>query len=456
MSGPKVIRIITREEIIEICRNYLARLDVAVATWMRIGQRNETIDDSDIQAVNARRDALHRLLVDDRFAELQKQVPVEIDFLKSDTQTRLARAASAAAEKGRIDRRTARTAASLLDALDRARHPVPASLRKQLEQSRKGGPEAETAIAAAFKLLSGVSPSEQPTAQQRELAARLGSGQKRHTLADWIAKYGESEGDKVIERIEHDISEFRAHAGAEAAAPFLSRMAALDKESVASRRALLGDSLLVDLAAATRDQRKKAELTSQLEELNAQLARLQTNSARALCAEIDAILTKLDSAKMPALIEKAAGYLAAEMKARAISGRRLAVLEGLASLGYEVSEGMATAWVKNGRIVLRRAASPDYGIEIGGGADADRLQVRAVGLGTKDVPRDAARDRDMEAIWCSEFERLRALVGKAGGAISVDKALPVGAVPIKIVETYDDREPRTTGAAGPRRRSTPM
>jgi hypothetical protein len=35
--------------------------------------------------------------------------------------------------------------------------------------------------------------------------------------------------------------------------------------------------------------------------------------------------------------------------------RRRAVLEGLASLGYEVSEGMATAWVKQGRVVLRKA-----------------------------------------------------------------------------------------------------
>jgi hypothetical protein len=35
--------------------------------------------------------------------------------------------------------------------------------------------------------------------------------------------------------------------------------------------------------------------------------------------------------------------------------RRRAVLEGLASLGYEVSEGMATAWVKEGRVVLRKA-----------------------------------------------------------------------------------------------------
>ncbi|MCS3933008.1 hypothetical protein M2175_008039 [Bradyrhizobium elkanii] len=39
--------------------------------------------------------------------------------------------------------------------------------------------------------------------------------------------------------------------------------------------------------------------------------------------------------------------------------RRRAVLEGLAGLGYEVSKGMATAWVQNGQIVIRKAANPD-------------------------------------------------------------------------------------------------
>jgi hypothetical protein len=45
---------------------------------------------------------------------------------------------------------------------------------------------------------------------------------------------------------------------------------------------------------------------------------------------------------------------------------RSAVLEGLAGLGYEVTEGMSTAWVNGGRVVLRKAASPGYGVELSG------------------------------------------------------------------------------------------
>lgn len=48
------------------------------------------------------------------------------------------------------------------------------------------------------------------------------------------------------------------------------------------------------------------------------------------------------------LVKRADFLVEAEVRAMAAEQRRRAVLEGLARLGYEVSEGMATAWVKDG------------------------------------------------------------------------------------------------------------
>src|SRR6185312_8367596 len=109
------------------------------------------------------------------------------------------------------------------------------------------------------------------------------------------------------------------------------------------------------------------------------------------------------------------------------------VLEGLASLGYEVCEGMATAWVKDVRIALRKAANPGYGVELSGGEQSDLLQVRAVGIGNPVEARDSVRDRDMETIWCEEFDRLKALVAQSGGSVSVEMARPVGRFPLKVI-----------------------
>ncbi len=169
-------------------------------------------------------------------------------------------------------------------------------------------------------------------------------------------------------------------------------------------------------------------------ELRAELGVLSGNAARELSDVIDAALVQPATADTALLVQRAANLLARELRQRAVTSRRLAVLQGLASLGYEVAEGMATAWAKDGKVVLRRAASPGYGVEIFGGISDDRLQVRAVGLGA----HDGNHDRDAETIWCSEFERLRQIVAKSGGEVAVEKALAVGATPLKTIEGYDD------------------
>ena len=85
---------------------------------------------------------------------------------------------------------------------------------------------------------------------------------------------------------------------------------------------------------------------------------------------------------------------------------------------------MATAWVTGGRVVLRKAANPGYGVELSGGSQSDVLQVRAVGIGNSAEARDTGRDRDMETIWCGEFERLQSLVAKSGGNLSSKVPVP--------------------------------
>ena len=51
-----------------------------------------------------------------------------------------------------------------------------------------------------------------------------------------------------------------------------------------------------------------------------------------------------------------------------------------------VSEGLATAWVQGGQVVLRKAANPEYGVELGGGTKSDRLQGSGGGVRQRPVP----------------------------------------------------------------------
>ncbi|WLB52779.1 hypothetical protein [Bradyrhizobium japonicum] len=174
-------------------------------------------------------------------------------------------------------------------------------------------------------------------------------------------------------------------------------------------------------------------IADELRARRAELSMMKSAEATSLVTEIEDALASPLPSKGQELVERADLLVEEEFKAMAAEERRRAVLEGLAGLGYEVFEGMATAWVQNGQIVIRKAANPGYGVELLGGPRSDLLQVRAVGIGSSAEARDASRDHDMETIRCGEFDRLKALVAEAGGNVTMEFARPVGRFPLKIV-----------------------
>ncbi|MEN3449320.1 hypothetical protein ABDH22_31890, partial [Pseudomonas aeruginosa] len=64
-------------------------------------------------------------------------------------------------------------------------------------------------------------------------------------------------------------------------------------------------------------------------------------------------------------------------------------------------------------------------------------QLRAVALNAN---RDSQRDRDIETLWCGEFQRLQALLAAQGGELSVERALGVGEVALKEIGEEQQRE----------------
>jgi len=430
MSGPKAFKIVTRAEIIAICHRNLARLDAAIESWTSAGRRNGTIEQKDIDKVIVRRDELRRLLDADRFIELQKQVAAEIAFLQADSERRVERAAEMAARSNRELRRSKAAAEALLERLQALKVEIPADIGSELSGSTGSSERLEAAMAKALLLLPFQAAEETATDRQRELATRLGAGERRGTLQEWIAGQVQEMEDPALGRVDALLGELRG-LGIDSS-PFSDRVAQPEAEPLV-RRSLVADSLLLDLAAAVKDGRASARLADELRARRAELSVMKSAEANSLLTEIEETLASPAPSNRQELVKRADVLIEEEFKAMAAAERRRAVLEGLASLGYEVSEGMATAWVQNGQIVLRKAANPGYGVELLGGSRSDLLQVRAVGIGSSAEARDANRDHDMETIWCGEFDRLKALVAKAGGNVTMELARPVGQFPLKIV-----------------------
>jgi hypothetical protein len=328
----------------------------------------------------------------------------------------------------------------LLDALKTAGKSISEDLRKTLETGQDAS--LEKAISQAFTLLS-VGPINAVSENQRALASKLGKDQERVTLSEWIGLQSpqvDSENVVQIDRHLAELSQLEVDP-----TDFELRAKAIGVETSPARRDLLADGLLLDLASAVKKARDKAAILSELTQTNAELTRLASNAAAPLIAEIETALSRRDENLAPSLIQKATALLVEETQAMAAAARRRAVLEALSKLGYEATEGMATAWVKDGRIVLRKAANRDYGLEIAGGSHSAKLQVRTVAFGAPSVPRDRSRDKDMETIWCGELERLQSLIASAGGGIKIEKAMAAGSAPIKVIEDFPEVEMDVVG-----------
>jgi hypothetical protein len=446
MSGPKVVRIITREEIEAICKQHITGAEEAAAELRRCARRHDALSDALTADVEGRIRQLRRLFEEDRWMELQKQAPVTVTFLKTETQHVRARAIAAAEATRSKARRIADAARTIIFAMEASGHEVPLSLRNVAKGAnlaeRHELSAMEDVLTQSYAALAAHRSAMGPSKEQLELAGRLGSGERPQSFPEWLAAQSSSVNQHDT-RLDSLMAEIDTLEDAEIVRPFQERAAAIAAEASPERRALLTDSLVLDLSERSRQRRANEVRVERLREVQAALRTLGTSETHAMETQVASMLqmAKLDGADN--LVARAQALIESETAKLAAAARRRVVLGCLAELGYEVSESMATAWARDGRLVVRKAGATDYGLELGAPSDVARLQVRLVGSDRPLLLRDAQRDRDMETIWCSEFGQLQKLAAGCGGKVVVERAVDVGVEPVKTVTFIDsEREVR--------------
>lgn len=435
MSGPKVVRIVTREEILAICEGHLRRLTQALTHWQAQAERIGELEEGELAGTHARHERLRQLLHGDQFAQLQKQVPIEIEFLDRDLAQREERAVAKAAQKRRSQRQLRENATTLLQALQSSKGAVRQSLLDALPAIAEGRAvaDAEAILAEGFAALGQVDTADSLSEAQRALAMAL----QIERPSIWVVE-DHTTREPHLDHIDRHIAQLQMLHGATTAEPFLQRLASIENDPRVEQRNMLLDSLIVDIAKSTADHQARQKQLATLQSLALELETLLLEQATGLPVQVAACLADSDPdlQQVAALTEHCAAAIQDELRRRAAFARRQVILDGLASLGYEVREGMQTAWADAGRVVLRKTATPGYGVEVGGSAESGKLQVRAVSLSGA---HDRDRDRDIETIWCGEFTRLRSLLADRGDELSIEKALAIGEVPLKVVAMdFDD------------------
>ena len=127
-------------------------------------------------------------------------------------------------------------------------------------------------------------------------------------------------------------------------------------------------------------------------------------------------------------------------EAASVAARRKAVLEGLQKLGYQVQEGLSTIAADSGRLIARSPVNGNYGVELVTGSN-QKVQVRSIAF---DAARDSSQDVAEERRWCGDFGKLQAALQAGGCEVVVEKALGVGAVPIRVAEMAEDKRRNQT------------
>ncbi|MBX9792790.1 MAG: hypothetical protein K2Y02_00680 [Burkholderiaceae bacterium] len=420
MSGPKVVRIVTREEHEAICRGMLARIDAALEQWAETGRRNDCLDAPTVEAACRRRDALAALAAEGKFAEMQAQAPAEESFLRSDMRFRLEKAAAAKAAA----RTHARRRCEAVETLGRAAAAAGVVLSNEVMRGLADGEEA--ALAEGFRALAASRPA---SGRASALAEQLSRGEEALSFANWLAAQPAAPTDPDVERIEARLDELLALGHVRDIASLRTRVNEAI-EAPSPRRGLILDGLEVETGRVLAEARKAADLRTALRVLLAEMAQAGLPVASFTVSEDAAVVSEVIQARLAT----AEAVLAKHRAHEAASARRAAIMTGLAGLGYEVREGMTTTCVANGSLVVADATRPGYGVEVIGTSDGRQFQMRPVAFDASGDPADTSRDRDAETVWCGQVSELSRSLAAGGCGLEIVRALPVGATPLKRIQ----------------------
>jgi hypothetical protein len=438
MSGPKVIDVVTRQQVIDICKAAIAEVNHALAEWQRIMDRNMILAPAELKRLTMARDALQSMLARDQFLDIQKAAPEVTAAIERSVQEQLAGHASGAAGQQRQEQSLRLSARAVLSRMRELAVEVPEDcLRVMSEAAAEQAVDHEAlrqSLAQANAALYAKDDSS-PSESQHELARILGATGKATSASDALRNAEYSLLDPRVSRVASQISDLAGIGEVDTASLFRSRLDKVNQADTAGdtqQKELLLASLEIDIAPAVRKARQSSALRHDIGvESAAAQATNDWEACRVDLREAESALQRGDTDSARLHIERAKTTRLDRRKQRAAQSSRAAILDGLKELGYEVREGMATQWAEKKQLVVRHAAKPGVALELAGTLDGGRLQARMVAL--QGAARDPHGDKQTEETWCSEFDSLQKYVARRGGEIRVVKSVAAGAAPLKVV-----------------------
>ena len=233
MSGPKIVRTVTRAERIEQARIQIAMIDEAIRRW-----RLEVAPTDDDAAARERsflseKSRVEKLLVADRFGEIAPQADSIVASLNDDIDRTRDKHYDQRAKMLEQERSTRFTAKGLLNRSREAGVAIPEESRQVLESLARGestGAAELNSIVALFEKLIAQKEHRGLPDPARELASALGGTAGPTSAAEILREAEEKTRDPRVLSADKQIAELVRLGNREAAATFGSRLEKLVSE----------------------------------------------------------------------------------------------------------------------------------------------------------------------------------------------------------------------------------
>lgn len=446
MSGPKVVRVVTREERIAICSSLVAQLDAALASLRNACSKYSDAEGMAVVTASEKcRASLVRLVKENKFDQAETDARREIAFVMTAKEGVADRAAQAAASARAQASRRRQAAASLLTALEKKAPSQHGELIAELRRAASDSKPADSVDAVLSRAMIALTPeamSTQTTEAQRALANSLQTRDHRKSAVDATSWAAPQVQDKRLAALQLKLSQLDV-LSTDAARAFSERLTQLEIESEGATRNMKIDGLVLDVSSRVDEIRREEDALDRVRSLVSQFGVwTESMTLNSIASALSEAIDRRDFSELAALEAKAAVALEQVHRQAAAAARREAILSGLASLGYQVNDGMSTSWAQDGRVVLKKSSYEQHGIELASAADAQRLQVRAVAFSESLSP---ASNVAAETAWCGDFGRLQEHLKQQAGELAIERAMGVGEVPLKVVAV----PPAATVAAAP-------
>ena len=238
-----------------------------------------------------------------------------------------------------------------------------------------------------------------------------------------------------VEKLDNMMAEVAVLQDTSGWSDLLRRAGEIRNEVVADRRRSLYEGLMIECGVRLRKAREYQEWKAKMDDFLDAAAPYHGPGVDEIVQELDIIARAGHIRNLTEIEARLKHAINRRIEQQKITEKRTAILQALEELGYEVTDGMGTALVSPGSVLVQKDGESEYAIEVVTNADLSMIQTTMVRFGepTEITDQERLRDKEHEEAWCSEHAILRRKIAKSGYDSEFKMKLDPGEHPIKVI-----------------------